>query len=113
MGILLHSRARLLFLGCLIVAAYFVYTAVSGAIQTHKLTQERDEAAAQVTLLQDKKVYLQAVKQYVASDAYVEQQARRQLGYIRDGEIPFVVTSPPPANEATPTGDWWQRLFPK
>lgn len=114
MRFLLQSRARLLFLGCLIVAGYFIYTAAAGAIQTHRLTQDRNEAALQVQALTEKQAYLEAVRSYVASDAYVEQQARRQLGYVRDGEVPFVVISPPlPQSDATQNGDWWQRLFPR
>jgi cell division protein FtsB len=110
---LLNSRARLLFLLCLVVAGYFTYTAVVGAIRTHQLQQEKEDARVEVQNLKDKKAYLEAVKSYVASDAYVEQQARRQLGYVRDGEIPFVVLSPPVQDTGTPTGAWWERLFPR
>ena len=72
----------------------------------HAPAQERDA-------LVEKKQYLQAVKDYVSSDAYIEQQARRQLGYVRDGEIGFAVVSPPPVQTAQPSGDWWERLFPR
>ncbi len=109
-----NSRGRLLFFVCLVVAGYFVYSAAVGEFRTHQLSQEEEEAARQVQLLKEKQAYLEAVKNYVASDAYVEQQARRQLGYIRDGEVPFVVVSPPLKEDAHPSsGDWWQRLFPK
>ena len=112
MGIFHQSRARLLFLCCLMAAGYFVYTAVAGALQTHRLTTERNVAAEQVQELQAKQTYLDAVRQYVGSDAYVEQEARRQLGYVRDGEVPFVVISPGVKDDVKPAGDWWQRLFP-
>ena len=69
--------------------------------------------AREVQVLEDNRAYLQAVKDYVASDAYVEQQARRQLGYVRPGEIPFVVTGPELPKDANRTGEWWQRLFPR
>lgn len=109
-----NSRSRLLFFACLVVAGYFTYTAAVGAFRTHQLSQEERDAARQVQVLKDKKAYLEAVKNYVASDAYVEQQARRQLGYIRDGEVPFVVVSPSLNQDTQPaSGDWWQRLFPK
>lgn len=113
MGVLLQSRARLLFLGCMILAGYFVYTAVVGELHNRQLRTESAQALQQKDDLAQKEVYLQAVKQYVASDAYVEQEARRQLGYTRDGEIPFAVISPPVKQEAEPAGDWWQRLFPQ
>ncbi|MCZ2111651.1 MAG: septum formation initiator family protein [Dehalococcoidia bacterium] len=108
------SRARLLFFGCLAVAGYFAYVAIGGAIHNQQLARERDEAAQQVTALKEKKAYLEGVRSYAASDAYVEQQARRQLGYVREGEIPFVVISPALTNTGQPAaGEWWQRLFPR
>jgi len=95
------------------MAGYFVYTAAVGAYRTHQLAEEKSKAHQEVATLENTKKYLEAVRDYVASDAYVEQQARRQLGYIRDGEVPFVVVSPPLAESTTPTGEWWQRLFPR
>ncbi|MGE5597445.1 MAG: FtsB family cell division protein [Hyphomicrobiales bacterium] len=108
-----RSRARLFFLGCLLVAGYFTYTAVVGAIRNHQLAEQRHEAEQQVAALQDKKAYLTGVRDYVASDQYVEQEARRQLGYVREGEIPFVVISPPAEQDEQPKGEWWERLFPR
>jgi cell division protein DivIC len=112
MDIILRSRARLFFVVCLAVAGYFAYVAVAGAIQNERLAEDRANAQQQLAELEWKKQCLEAVKRYVASDAYVEQEARRRLGYIRDGEVPFVVNSPSlPATEASGS-DWWERLFP-
>jgi cell division protein FtsB len=113
MGSFTQSRSRLLFAACLIIAGYFVYTAATGVLQNHRLAEQRQKEAALTANLQDKKAYLEAVRNYVASDAYVEQQARRQLGYTRIDEIPFVVISPPLKEDGQPTGEWWQRLFPR
>lgn len=107
------SRNRIVFLCCLVIAGYFVYTAAVGALRTHQLSEDNARARQEVTALEAKKKYLEAVRDYVASDAYVEQQARRQLGYVRDGEVPFIVISPPLQESAKPTGEWWQRLFPR
>ncbi|MBI2765685.1 MAG: septum formation initiator family protein [Chloroflexi bacterium] len=85
-----------------------------GALRNNQFEQERAQTARGVAELQQKEAYLKAVKDYVSSDAYVEQEARRQLGYVRDGEVGFAVISPPAAPDPTaPTGDWWQRLFPR
>lgn len=114
MGILPDRRGRWLFAGCVLVAVYFTYVAVAGAIHNHQLATERSVAAAEVDALTAKKAYLEGVRRYAGTDAYVEQQARRQLGYVRDGEVPFVVISPPPKTDGTPAvGEWWQRLFPR
>ena len=107
------SRSRLIFAAGLLAAAYFIYTAAAGALHAHTLSDDRSQAEKNVAALQAKKVYLEAVKSYVASDAYVEQEARRRLGYAREGEVPFVVISPELEPEAEPEGDWWQRLFPR
>ncbi len=106
-------RTRVLVLLCLAVAGYGMYTAASGWYRSNQLQDGRSEAEAEVTALEDRKAYLEAVKAYVASDAYVEQQARRQLGYGRDGEVVFVVTSPPVEDNPEQSGSWWERLFPR
>jgi cell division protein FtsB len=107
------GRSRLIFAGGVLVAAYFIYLAAAGALQGHQLAQDREDASRAVVELEAKKSYLEAVREYVSSDAYVEQEARRRLGYIRDGEVPFSVISPPVEQEDEPRGDWWQRLFPR
>lgn len=92
---------------------YFAYTAVLGAVRSHQLSEDEAAARQELAQLGDQKAYLEAVLEYVASDAYVEQEARRELGYVRDGEVPYVVTSPPPGEEEESRGAWWQRLFPR
>ena len=98
---------------CLVVAAYGTYTAAAGWYRNVQLESDRETAEQRVKDLQDKKQYLEAVKNYVASDAYVEQQARRQLGYGREGETVFVVTSPEIKQDPSQSGSWWERLFPR
>jgi cell division protein DivIC len=110
---LIDSRARLLFVVCLAVACYFAYTAVNGAIQNHRLAQDRTDAVRRVAELEDKKAHILAVKRYVASDAFVEQEARRRLGWVREGEVAFVVISQPAKEDDSPTGEWWERLYPR
>ncbi|WP_322795988.1 septum formation initiator family protein [Tepidiforma sp.] len=107
------TRTRLAVIACVAVALYFVYTAAIGAYRTQQLNESRREAEAEVRELEAQKAYLEAVRAYVASDAYVEQEARRRLGYVREGEIPFVVISPPAEQQEQPTGTWWERLFPR
>ncbi|MGI8926154.1 MAG: FtsB family cell division protein [Tepidiformaceae bacterium] len=113
MAVFRLGRSRLVFLACLLITGYFVYSAGSAALRGREQAEERDNAARAVAALEEKNEYLGAVRDYVASDAYVEQQARRQLGYIRNGETPFVVLSPPLQEEPRLAGDWWQRLFPR
>jgi cell division protein FtsB len=107
------SRSRVAFVCCLVVASYFVYSAGVSAFRTHQVSEQHDAAVREMAKLEADRAYLAAVKNYVASDQYVEQEARRRLGYIRDGEIPFVVISPALPEEAQTSGPWWRRLFPR
>jgi cell division protein FtsB len=107
------SRARLTIAVCLVLAGYFVYTAAIDATRNQEINQDRLEAAQELQALNDRLAYLEAVRDYVASDGYVEQQARRQLGYIRPGEIAFVVNGPEAEVDDTAAGSWWERLFPR
>jgi len=113
MGALTTTRMRLLICVCLLVAGYGLYTAASGWYRNSQLEHDRAAAEQRVQELQARKAYLEAVKQYVGSDAYVEQQARRQLGYAREGEVAFVVVSPPVEQEPDRGASWWERLFPR
>lgn len=108
-----RSRARLVFFLCLIVAGYFTYTAIVGAVRNHQLAESQAQDLRQLSELEARKAYLQGIREYVASDEYVEQQARRVLGYVRPGEVAFVVTSPPLAESSYGDGEWWERLFPR
>jgi len=113
MGALSTTRTRLLVLLCLVVAGYGMYTAAVGWYRNTQLEHDRAAAEAAVLELEARKEYLEAVRSYVGSDAYVEQQARRQLGFGREGETVFVVTSPPVPRETESSGSWWERLFPR
>lgn len=106
------SRTRVLVMALLVIAGFFVYDAAVDRYQSARTEREKAAVAAEIARLEEKKTYLEAVREYAASDAYVEQQARRQLGWARDGEVPFVVTSPPLPQSET-KGDWWERLFPR
>lgn len=108
-----NRRGRIVFFCCLLVAGYFAYTAAAGALRSHQLSKDEAAARAEVQHLQEQKVYLAAVRAYVSSDAYVEQEARRKFGYTRDGETPFVVVSPPLEEQDQRGGEWWERLFPR
>ena len=108
-----RSRARLIFFACLLVAGYFTYTAILGAVRNHQLAESQQEDIAALKELEARKAYLEGVRDYVASDEYVEQQARRVLGYVREGETPFVVIGPALPEEEAGAGDWWERLFPQ
>ncbi len=98
---------------CLVIAVYFAYTAGSGAFRTRQLSREEALAQAQLQQLREDAAYLEGVRAYVSSDAYVEQEARRKLGYVREGETAFIVVSPPLEEATRAPARWWERLFPR
>ncbi len=107
------TRGRIIIAVCALVVVYGGYTAISGYVIGRRLDSEYEQANREVATLEAKKAYLEAVRNYAASDAYVEQEARRRLGYIREGEVPFVVVSPSAQQPTETSGDWWERLFPR
>lgn len=107
------TRTTLFFLVCLLLAGYFVYTASSGTVRQRQQNEDHGAALAEVEDLRSRRDHLNAVYEFVVSDAYVEQAARRELGYIREGETAFIVQSPPPPADQQSAGEWWERLFPK
>jgi cell division protein FtsB len=107
------SAGRLVFVVCLVFSFYFLYIAGAGVLRSHQISQEESLARARVEQLEQDLQHLQAVREYVSSDYYVEGEARRKLGYVRDGEVAIVVTSPDPESHTDRGGAWWKRLFPK
>ncbi len=107
------TKTTLFLLVCLLLTGYFVYTTSSGAVRQREQNADHDAAIAEIEDLRSRRDHLLAVYEYVASDAYVEQAARRDLGYVREGETAFVVQSPAPTTDQQPAGEWWERLFPK
>lgn len=113
MPIPVFTKTTLFLLVCLLLAGYFVYTASSGTVRQRQQNEDHEAALAEIENLQSRRDHLLAVYDYVVSDAYVEQAARRELGYIRAGETAFVVLSSPPPPDQELSGEWWERLFPK
>ncbi|WBL36167.1 septum formation initiator family protein [Tepidiforma flava] len=90
----LLSRSRLVIVVSLLIGGYFVYTAVLGMYRSSQLSESRARAEEQLRALEEQKAYLEAVRAYVASDAYVEQEARRRYGYIREGKSRLSSSAP-------------------
>ena len=107
--------SRLILFFCLLLAVYFTYTAMVGGIRQREQNAEHEVALAEIEILRAKRDHLLAVQEYVASDDYVEQAARRELGYVRAGESAFVVISPAlsVSHHAPAESQWWVRLFPQ
>lgn len=95
-----------------------VYFLIAGAVNTvrsHQLHQQEDQLRSDIQQLELRYQRLQALKEYLNSDEYIEAVAREQLGLVREGETGFVVIStvptPTPAPEQAEPELWWDLLI--
>jgi len=105
------SPSKVLFVMALLCAGYFAYTAVAGAVRAQRLDEQLTEYRREIARLEQQRAYLEGVLEYVRSDEYVEQVARRELGYVREGEVPVLVVGP--RADQAPADEWWEWLFPR
>jgi cell division protein FtsL len=109
------SASRIIFLLTVVIVAYFLVTGAFNAIRSHNLRQEQGRLQADIEGLQGRYQRLQALKEYLNSDEYIESVAREQLGLVRQGETGFVaistVPSPTPAPDEADRGLWWDVLI--
>lgn len=90
----------------------FLYAAMQTATQTYRLHDERRDLTQEVEVLRAQKAELEGLREYLASDEYVESVARSQFGLVRPGETAVVVDAPEaPARDPEPGERWWESLF--
>jgi cell division protein DivIC len=99
-----------------VIVGYFLVTGATTALRTSRLSDREDRLEAEIAGLQQRYERLEALRQYLGSDEYIEAMAREQLGLVREGETSIVVISTAPS--PTPDPDepeedelWWQALI--
>ncbi len=109
------STTKLIILITAVVIIYFLVTAGLGAVRSYQLHQREGRLRGEVQELQARYDRLQALKDYLNSDEYVEAAAREQLGLVREGETGFVAISSQPARTPGPDDPhpelWWDVLI--
>lgn len=108
-----------------VIAALIITFDLNRRAQAGRLVGIGEESIqSQITLEQTRQVQLLVTATYVHSPAYVEQYARNEAGYLKDGEVRivplFVEATPMPTLAPAPTLDpalnarpwqaWWQLL---
>lgn len=108
-----------------VIAALVITLDLNRRAQAGRLVGIGEESIqSQITLEQTRQAQLLATATYVHSTAYVEQYARNEAGYLKDGEVRivplFVEATPMPTLAPAPTADpalnarpwqaWWQLL---
>lgn len=106
------SPTRLLVAAAALLMVYLAFLAVTNAVHARQLRQEEARLERALQEKQQQEARLQALREYMRSDQYVEAVARRELGLVYPGETNVVVVSPPPERRETGGwGHWWERYF--
>lgn len=113
-----HLPLLHLFAGAAIIAAVFLGLSIArNAVRNYQLHEDERALHAEVRQLDADHEQLSAVRDYLESDEYIEDVARRVLGLVRPGETLVIVAgaqdtaiaAPEPTRAASAA--WWRDLF--
>ena len=100
---------------------YLGFTTTRYVAHEYNLREEQAALHRDIGQLDRDHKQLLAVRDYLKSDEYIEDVARRVLGLVRPGETLVVVSSSAPQAVATPApagvtahtpaAEWWKDLF--
>ena len=102
---------------------YLGFTTARYVVHEYSLSEDQAQLRREINQLDRDHQQLIAVREYLKSDEYIDDVARRVLGLVRPGETLVVVSSSapprpaaPPAATApspvrTPAAEWWKDLF--
>ncbi len=109
------SAAKLIVIVTTLAIVYFLVTAALGSVRSYQLHQREDRLRAEIQELQLRYQRLDALKDYLNSDEFIEAAAREQLGLVREGETGFVAISTQPSPTPAPGEPhpelWWDVLI--
>ena len=119
------STNRILLLLAVPIVIYFAFTAAGKVLQNYHLKQEGNQILQEIEDLEARNLALQAYRDYVQSDEYIEKVAREELNLMKRGETAVIVLSPPSPDGSTeelpssvgekeeppPWKRWWDTLF--
>lgn len=102
-----------------LVLAYFAFTAVENFIQAYQLQREEEAIRQDIARLEQRYYRLLALREYFASDEFIEMMARQVLGWVRPGEPAIIaISSQQPADAGampspseTAPASWWEAYF--
>jgi cell division protein FtsB len=111
--------APLLIAAAALALIYLVFAAARYVVLNQRLDNEETGLRAELHELGRDRERLVAMRDYLASDQYVIEVARRVLGLVSPGETLVIVSSTAPATSTpeAPTGqdtsssDWWESRF--
>jgi cell division protein FtsB len=102
----------------LLAAGFLALSITRNAVHNYQLRQDERDLRAELRQLDADREQLAAVHDYLTSDEYIENVARRVLGLVRPGETLVVVSGSAPTDAGTAPAPghslalpWWKDLF--
>ena len=98
-----------------VAVVYFLTGAAVNTIRSRQLGGQESQLRAEIGQLRERYQRLDALKDYLGSDEYIETVAREQLGLVRKGETAFIAISTVPSATPAPGQQqpelWWDILI--
>ncbi len=87
-------RYMTLFVMLALIAVAFAATNHNIRASIENLDKQESQGRIRLSAVQDEQYKLQSELSIVGTDAYIENQARTRYGYLKPGELRFVITNP-------------------
>lgn len=89
-------RIRYMTLFVVLAVVGISFVAANNHIQSSVLNMAKQESQSRIQLssIQNEKLKLEAELSVAGTDAYIENEARTRYGYLKPGELRFVITNP-------------------
>jgi len=104
------TPARLMLIAAGFVSVYLGFSIFGNYVHQYQLDRDRAQLQAQIETEQTRYARLDALRQWMQSDAFIEAMARHD-GLIKPGDHPIVVSAPAPTASAGAAVDWWEKYF--
>lgn len=82
-----------------LLVLYMVLLFGSQEVKYFEMIQERARTNQQIKVYQAKNDLLKQQISYLSSPEYLEKAAREQLGFTKDGEVPYITKTKPVAKQ--------------
>ncbi len=112
------SLTRVVILLAVIVVGYFVFSAIGDTLRSRQLDQDHHDLQVEIADLERQALELEAIREYLQTDDYIEGVARHVLGLVRPGETLVIVSTnatPTPSPADGRSGDehsrWWEQIY--
>ena len=99
-----------------VIVGYFLVMGATSALRSRQLSEREGRFEAEIAGLQQRYERLEALRDYLTSDEYIEAVAREQLGLVGEGQTSIIVI--PAGPSATPEPGqpaqrelWWETLI--